>query len=409
MIITVILFLLIGFVLLRIIGSKSTKTQYQTSNVERGTIISSISASGQILTANVSNISTSATGVVTRVYVKDGDVVTSGQKIADITLDTNGAQKNAAAWSSYLSAKNAVDSANVTLITLQSDMFSKWDTFKTLAASSAYQNSDQTPRHDQRAAAEFHIADDNWLAAEAKYKNQQAVITQSQAALNSSWMSYQSSSPTISAPMSGTISNITIVPGMTLTTGSTSTTETASGTRIAVIKSEGKPLIFVNLSEIDVPKVVQGQKTIITVDAIADKTFTGSIVSVDRIGAVSNSVTNYPAIILLDTNVPELLPNMAVTANIILDTKANVLLVPSAAIQTQNGQPVIRVLKNGIEQDIPVETGLTSDTQTEVISGVKEGDEVITGTISSSTQNTSTSVFGGFGGGAFRAGGGQRR
>ncbi len=259
-VVTVIILLVIGFAILRIIGSRSTKIQYQTSKVERGTIVSSISASGQILIANVSNIPSSATGVVTQVYVKDGAVVTQGQKIADITLDASGAQKNAAAWSSYLTAKNAVDAANVTLITLQSDMFSKWDTFKTLAQSSTYQNTDQTPRHDQRAAAEFHIADDNWLAAEAKYKNQQAVIVQTQAALNSSWMSYQLSSPTILAPMSGTISNITIVPGMTLTASSTSTTETASGNRIAVIKSEGKPLISVNLSEIDVPKVAQGQK-----------------------------------------------------------------------------------------------------------------------------------------------------
>ncbi|MEW5857640.1 MAG: efflux RND transporter periplasmic adaptor subunit [Cyanobacteriota bacterium] len=97
--------------------------QFQTARVERGTIISTVSASGSVLTANIVNITTQASGVVKAVYVKDGDKVIAGGKIAEIALDKEGQQKNASNWSSYLSAKTSVDSANVSLYTLQSAMF----------------------------------------------------------------------------------------------------------------------------------------------------------------------------------------------------------------------------------------------------------------------------------------------
>lgn len=416
----VVLILLLVFAGNKLLGAKSSQPQYQTATVEKGTIVSSVTASGTVLTANISNITTSASGVVKAVYVKDGDLVTQGQKLAELTLDMSGAQKSAAVWASYLSAKNAVDTANVTLTTLQSDMFSKWDTFKTLAQSSAYQNSDSSPRYDQRAAAEFHIADDNWLAAEAKYKNQQAVIVQSQAALNSAWLAYQASNPVISAPTSGTISNVTIVPGMTIQTStSTDTTGQTSGngTRIAVIKYEGMPLLTFNISEIDIPKIHPGQKATITLDSLPNKTYTGKVVTVDRIGSTSNNVTSYATTIQLDTTAGEILPNMAANANIILETKSDILLVPSTAIQTQSGESFAKVLRNGSEQDAPVQVGISSDTQTEIVSGLSAGDAVITGTTTntSTSQRSGGSIFGGgFGGGALRpggfgGGGGQRR
>ena len=82
---------------------------YQTSKVEKGTIVSSVSASGQVLTTNILSITTEASGVVKKVYVKDGDKVTAGQKLAEITLDTAGLEKNAQAYASYISALNGVN------------------------------------------------------------------------------------------------------------------------------------------------------------------------------------------------------------------------------------------------------------------------------------------------------------
>jgi len=67
--------------------------------------------------------------------------------------------------------------------------------------------------------------------------------------------------------------------------------------------------------------------------------------SVNIVGVVSSGVTSYPVIIQLDTDAAELLPNMSVQANIITTTKDNVLLVPTSAVTTKNGQSTVRVIR----------------------------------------------------------------
>jgi multidrug efflux pump subunit AcrA (membrane-fusion protein) len=157
------------------------------------------------------------------------------------------------------------------------------------------------------------------------------------------------------------------------------------------------PIVTVNLSEIDVSKVELEQKTTITLDSIPDKTFTGEVIGVDRIGQTTSGVTQYPAIIQLDSSSDQILPNMTATANIIIGVKNNVLLVPSGAVVEQEGQPQVMVLKDSRQQSVLVETGLVSDTQTEIVSGVSEGNLVIIGTVSSDSdsQRGGTSPFSG--------------
>jgi len=164
------------------------------------------------------------------------------------------------------------------------------------------------------------------------------------------------------------------------------------------------------LTQIDTPKVKIGNKATLTFDAFPNKTFTGKVVSIDTIGSVSSGVTTYPAVIKLDTQVPEIFSNMTTSATIITQIKDNVFLVPTSAVQTQNEQSTVRVLKNNKINQVTVETGLSSSTQVEITSGLSEGDTVITSVISSS-QNGQTgssqtqSPFSGIGGGgAFRMG-----
>jgi RND family efflux transporter MFP subunit len=344
---------------------------------------------------------TKASGIVKKVYVKDGDIVRKGDKILEIDLDFQGRQKNAAAWSSYLLAKNSLESAKATQLTLQADMFSKWDTFKELAESSTYEDINSATRN----LPEFHIPQKEWLAAEAKYKNQEAVIAQAQASINNSWLEYQLTSSIITAPTDGTITSLMFTDGMSI--GSLDTGNTSSNQKVATVETQGTPIVSVNLSEIDVSKVQIGQKATITLDSISDKTFTGVVTGVDRIGTTTSNVTQYPSIIKLDSNSNQILPNMSVTANIIISSKNDVLLVPSSAVQTQDGVSAVEVLQNGQIRYIPVEIGLTSDSQSEIISGLEEGEVVVTGNITSSSQNQNggaNSPFTRTGGGVFRMG-----
>lgn len=387
-VIFVLLILFLGFLAWKTLGKQEQKTQIQTAIAEKGNIVSSVSASGQILTSNITHITTQASGVVKKVYVTDGDQVSVGQPIAEITLDIEGQQNQTQAYASYLSAKSSLASAEANYYTLQSDLFAKNQKFINDAVARELVEDD--PTYIQQNA--------DWLAAEAKFNNSQTDVDKAKASFSSAWFTYQQTRAIIASPTAGKIHSLTLAEGITL-----SSVEGASGgrsnQRAASIISEGNPLATFNVSEIDVSLIKPGQKTTITIDSIADKTFTGKVVSVDKIGTTTSGVTNYPVIIQLDTSSDQILPNMAATASIIIESKSDVLLVPSSAIQAQNDQSTVKTLKNSQEQIIPVEIGLSSDTQIEIISGLSEGDEVITGTLSTGqTSQGEVSPFSGFGG-----------
>lgn len=385
------------------IGKKSTTPQYQTAQVEKGTLVTSVTASGTISSASNVSITTQVGGTVRSVYVKNGDTVSAGQSIADITLDQDSAQKSAAAYASYLSAQNNVNSATAKINSLQSALFKANQTFVNGKGNTPNPNTTD-PTYIQQNA--------DWLQAQADFNNQQGVINAANASLTSASLSYAQLSPTITAPISGTISNLNLTLGLQITTTSNSSSNSNSNTAQSVgnIKTDGSSLqASVNLSEIDVTKVKVGQKATMVLDAFPDKTFTGKVSSINTNGSVSSGVTTYPATITFDTSPDNIYPNMAVTATIITDVKDEVLLVPSTAVQSSNGQSYVRVQKNGQVTQVSVETGESSDTQTEITSGVSEGDTVIVGTISTTTTSTgaTTSPFGGSGfGGAVRVGGG---
>ncbi|MDP3726737.1 MAG: efflux RND transporter periplasmic adaptor subunit [bacterium] len=403
-----IIFLVVaGFIGLRLLGSRAVQPQYQTVRVERGTIVVTVTASGQILTSQALPVATGASGIVKNVFVKSGDEVSAGEKLLEITLDLQSQQHSASAWSSYLSAKNTLESAKATQYSLQSEMFSKWKTFKDLAESSSYDS------QEERSLAQFHIAEKDWLAAEAKYKNQQNVVEQTQASLNNTWLSYQLASSTVTAPSAGTVSDLVVAPGMTI--GGIGEGATATTAKIATIKARGTPFAQFNLSEIDVSRVKPGQKATITLDAQPEKTYTGKVLGIDKTGIVSSGVVNYPVTIQFESEALEILPNMSAGVNIIVDFKDNALLVPASFVQTQEGQSLVRVRQNGQIQQVPVETGLSSEIQIEIISGLSEGDEVLTSTAGGSEGQSSTSPFssfrfggGGVGQGGLRSGGGGR-
>ncbi len=389
--------LAVGFGAIKIFGPKTTPVQYQTQAAAKGTLVTSVSASGTITSGNMMNITTQATGVVSAVYVKNGDTVVQGQKIADINLDQTGQQKQTQAWASYLSAKNTLALAQANINSLQVTLFSTNQKFINDAVERNLTTDD--PTYIQENAA--------WLQAEDNYNNQATVISQAQANLTSAWYSYQQTSPTVTAPISGVVSNLTLTPGVPILSPS-STTSSSQQQVGSIILPQGRTQASVNIAEIDAPKVAPGQKVTMTLDAFPNQTFTGKILLIDTNGIVSSGVTTYPATILFDTNVDHVYPNMAVTAQIITSVKDNVILVPTTAIQTSGGQSTVRILKNGHLTTVPVQIGGSNDTDTEITSGVSVGDEVVTSSVSSTTTSgsNSSSPFSPFGGNRGFGGGG---
>jgi multidrug efflux pump subunit AcrA (membrane-fusion protein) len=410
-IITIIVIVVLGFFGWRMFGGQKQAATYQTVVATKGTLVVSLTEAGQVSVSNKVSIVTQASGIVSKIYVKSGDVVNAGDKIADVTLDTAGQQRQAQAYSSLLSAQNSLNSAKAQLNSLQSTLF---------VANQKFVNDRGVinPSTDQQNDPVYIEENATWLAAEAAYKNQSGVIIQSQANVNNANLAYQLTSGTIVAPTNGVVSDLVITEGLQI--GSSNTTAgsstNTSNQAIASIKTGNSTTVSVNIAEVDAPKIQVGQKATITFDAIANKTFTGKVMGINTTGVVSSGVTAYPAVIQLDDiSDNSVFPNMSATANIISKVKDNVILVPSSAVSALGSTSTVKVMKNGQVTTVTVGVGDSSDSQTEITSGISEGDIVVTSTISTATTTSATGSspfsgglrLGGFGGGG--AGGGAAR
>ncbi len=398
---------------------------YQTAVVQKGSLVQSVSASGTVSAGNSTAITTQATGIITNVFVKNGDQVSAGQAIANMALDQNSQQKLAAANATYLSAVNAEKGAEENKLaadaTLWKDRQTVLDDQNTEDLKNQGVNNPSTKQ--PYTNLEMQVVDSALIQANKQFDTDQqkvydsdTAITAAKAQVSAASLAVAQISATITAPMAGTISSLTLTPGLAVngnnsaSSTSTSSTTTSSNQPLGTITLPQSQLqATVNLSEIDAVNVKTGQKVTMTLDAFPNKTFTGSVVTINTTGQVSSGVTTYPTTISFDTTEATIYPNMAVNAKIITNVENDVLLVPSAAVQNANGQSIVRILKNGQPQTTQVQTGDSNDTQTIITSGLNEGDEVITGGgITRSAPSGSTSPFGAFGGrgGGFGGGGG---
>lgn len=219
---------------------------------------------------------------------------------------------------------------------------------------------------------------------------------------------------TLRAPMAGIITGITNKVG-----------DSASvGTTLATLVTKQK-IAELSLNEVDAAKVKVGQKTTLTFDAIDGLNITGVVAEVDTLGTVSQGVVSYNVKIIFDTQDERVKSGMTVSANIITDIKQDVLIVPSSAIKNQGNSYYVEMINeantNNVGQTITsataphqqtVEVGIANDTDTEITSGLKEGDFIITKTITTTTKTTTQSapsLFGSMGNRATGGGSGAAR
>jgi len=198
----------------------------------------------------------------------------------------------------------------------------------------------------------------------------------------------------IHAPFGGVVAKVSVKKGDSV----------SSGTSLLTLVTKQK-LAEISLNEIDVAKVKVGQKVTLTLDAVPDLSITGEVAEIDTIGTVSQGVVSYTVKITFDTQDERVKPGMSVSAAIITEAKQNVLLVSNSAVKSNGNTQYVEVLTGNTPQPQSVETGLSNDTMTEIVSGLKEGDKVVAQTITTTTsqsqsqQNTGFQIPGVTGGG----------
>ncbi len=228
----------------------------------------------------------------------------------------------------------------------------------------------------------------------------------------------------IRAPFGGTIAKLNIKAG-----------DPAGSSTVVATLIANEQVVDIPLNEVDVAKVKVGEKATLSFDAIDGLTLTGKVVSIDTVGTVTSGVVNYTVTISFDSTDPRVKPGMSTTASIITQVDQDVLMVPSSAIKNgQNGTyvqtfdtptsanpsdantdtaPIATktIISSAAPQQIPVTVGISDDTNTEIISGLTDGQQIIVRSIASQAMPSTTTAPSLLGGGGIRpgAGGGALR
>ena len=188
---------------------------------------------------------------------------------------------------------------------------------------------------------------------------------------------------------------------------------TSNAKTLATIYDLSELTFDMDIDELDITNIKDGQEVNVQADAFKNKVFKGKITNVSLVAANSNGVTNYPVTVTL-TDTGDLLPGMNVDAYVILANVENAVAIPADALQrgnvvyVSNTSPTIKAgnystegISDRVKNRVPdgftainVETGISNANYIEVKSGLQEGDEVY---VSSSTSNNNQ-FFGGMGG-----------
>lgn len=362
---------------------RGSTPSYTFDKVTAQTVTEVVTETGNVSVAGEYDIPSPSTGILSEIYVQNGDSVISSQKLFKVT-STATPQQKAAAWAAYASAKSTLDAANATLFSLQSTMFSDWKTYMDIAQNSTYQNSDNTPNTPNRTLTPFTIAQDDWYAAEAKYKNQQSVIASAQAAASNTYLAYQATQDSVvTAPVAGTLHNLTGVVG-SLVNALPAAGQTAQSP-VVILSTDQALTVKSAVNEVDINKIKVGDTVSITFDAVQKKTFTGKIIQADEYGTNVAGVINYDVFASVDDGNSLIKPGMTANLSIITAKHEDVLTVVNAAVRPYKGAKAVQIFKNNKLEYVPVITGIKGLDRTEITSGVTLGEKVVIGNITKAT------------------------
>jgi HlyD family secretion protein len=172
----------------------------------------------------------------------------------------------------------------------------------------------------------------------------------------------------LEAPFAGTITEVDIKSG----------DQAAPGNPVFRLDDLSRLLVQVQITEVDINRIQVDHGAIMSFDAIPDKDYSGKVVEVARIGTINQGVVNFTITIELDNFDGAVRPGMTAAVNIVTDLLEDVLLIPNRAVRLREGNRIVYVLRDSVPEIVEVELGLSSDTQSQLVSGdIREGDLLV--------------------------------
>jgi macrolide-specific efflux system membrane fusion protein len=352
-------------------GASATRT----TRVMRGTVVSSVSASGSVNSSKSRSLDFATSGTVTEIKVQAGDKVKKGQSLAEV--DQASAEGNVQSAKANLTAAEGADTSTA----------SGYSSY--VSAKNAY-NQAVRELDGTKLTAPFS---GTVVAVNGTVGGSSSGSTSSASSSSSSSGSSSGSQGSSSGGGSGGSSSGT--------SGGSSSSSGTSTSGFIVLADPTKLEVTGEFTESDAIKLKNGQSADISFDALSGVTGTGKVTEIDMSPTTNNNVVQYGATVSL-TDVPgSLRIGQTATVRVTTQTAQNVLYVPTAAVKTAGGQSTVTVLQNGKQVIKPVQIGVKGDQGTEIKSGLNEGDEVVivTATGTGGTNGTQGRPGGGIGGG----------
>lgn len=371
-IVIAIIVLLVGF---QIIGNFTKKPGYTTAIAEKTDVTETISETGNIITGGKADIASPTNGIATEIYVENDDDVVAGQNLFSVESSATEQEKQAA-YANYLTAQATLNAAESNLNVLRASMYTYWDTFRNLATGDEFETGDNKPKEKERLESpDFQIAQDNWLAAEKKYKDQQTVVSQGKAQVGSTWLLYQATqNVTVKAPIAGKISNLSVGNGNTVR----ASTLTTTAKPVLSIVNFSETEIKISLSETDISKVKPEQNSLIEINALNNKKYNGIVKRADEIGTEEQGVIRYNVYIELLNPDDNIRSGMSADATITTKKLTDVLSVPNSAVKPYQGGKGVRIPQGKYKTKfIPVVIGTRGTTRTQILKGLSQGQKIV--------------------------------
>jgi HlyD family secretion protein len=412
-------------VALTVYESRKNLVTVQTGKAQKQNLASVVSASGEIKPKTYVNIGANAFGKIVKLHVKEGDRVKKGELLAQLENVQSSADVNAtraslqAAETDALATEAALRTSLADVKRARSDLDHAkldWDRAQGLYKDALISKQDFDAKKAVWESAEAGLAEAQARVAQAKAQKESADKHIAQNRANLTRVSDVLQKTLYTAPFAGVITNLPVREGETVVIG----IQNSPGSTLMTLADMSVITAEVKVDETDIVNVKLGQPADVTIDAIPRKVFHGTVteignnaivrstgVSTSQSTSTSEEAKDFKVVVTLQDPPEGLRPGLSSTAKITTAARSSVLAVPIQALtvrtqgeleQKNGGSGAVRaasvapdaskakeeiqgvfVIRNKKAEFVPVETGIIGTTDIEITKGLREGDEVITG------------------------------
>ncbi len=389
----VILIAVIAVVVAAAAKKSGAAVEVRIEPVQRANLVASVTASGQVSPHTKVDVSSDVSGKITKLSVKEGDIVKQGQFL--LQIDPSTAAATVKQWEANVaSAKAQQEQAKANLMQAQNAYQRSMDLKKANAQF-------VTPEQLEQLKTAVDVN-------EALLQSSGHQVDQALASLDNAKSLLDKT--TIYAPMSGRVTRLNVEQGETAIQG----TLNKDAATLLTISDMSELETKVKVDETDVARIVVGDSAVVQIDAFPDTTFMGrvteiansSVTGATTTTASTDQAVDYEVTIRL-LNVPQdTRPDFSATAKVITATRSKVLAIPIIALTVRENQalqnadtavglgrpkPKVEVGKKDVEGVFvvgadnkvtfrPVKVGIAGEKDFEVLDGLKEGERIVAGT-----------------------------